>query len=130
LFRKAGPLLDSIAAFLDKTVNRYNLFIATDVFIYIGALEELFRATFKTAEPSAYFCFSTEKLPGEDGFSLMTSGRFAYSNSYIYRTARKTGWTVLGSRNCKLRRERNEWIAGELWLLQRGKLEAVATKGL
>lgn len=118
---------DSIEAFLGNTVHRYNLFIATDVFIYIGALERLFRATFEKAEPSAYFCFSTEKLVGEEGFNLMTSGRFAYSNNYICKTARKTGWTVLGSHNCRLRRERDAWIAGELWLLKQGELETVDT---
>lgn len=111
----------SITRFLGETDTRYELFIATDVFIYVGALEKLFQEAHGVATPDACFCFSTEQLDSDEGYRLQTSGRFAYSQNYIRTTAAATGWVVLGSRECKLRRERAGWLTGRLWLMRRAE---------
>jgi predicted TPR repeat methyltransferase len=51
-------------------------------------------------------------------YRLQQSGRFAYSRAYIHKIAAATGWTVLALEKTKLRKERNSWIAGDLWILQ------------
>ncbi|MGD9950115.1 MAG: tetratricopeptide repeat protein [Desulfobulbus sp.] len=109
---------DSIDHFLHSTMENYDFFLATDVFIYVGALENIFTMAHAHARPGALFCFSTEVLVDE-GFRLLPTGRFAYSSSYIHQLADSTGWKILSEESTRLRRERGDWISGELWILQR-----------
>jgi predicted TPR repeat methyltransferase len=113
--------LDSIDHFLHTTGHRYDFFLATDVFIYVGALKDIFTLTHDLAVPGALFCFSTEYL-GDQGFRLQPTGRFAYSSGYIHQIAASTGWKILAEETTRLRRERESWISGELWILQWQKM--------
>jgi predicted TPR repeat methyltransferase len=108
---------DSISHHLQTTDQTYDLFLATDVFIYVGDLEQLFIAARDLARPSALFCFSTENLD-TGGYQLRTTGRFAYSRAYIQTIAAATGWTVLEVEATRLRKERDTWLAGDLWILR------------
>lgn len=109
---------DSISHHLGATAETYDFFLATDVFIYVGDLEETFTAAHAIGRPAALFCFSTEHLAGTD-YRLQTTGRFAYSPAYVHRLAAATGWVVLALEPTQLRREGDGWIAGDLWILQR-----------
>jgi predicted TPR repeat methyltransferase len=106
---------DSITHHLSTTADTYDFFLATDVFIYVGDLLEIFTTAHAIARPAALFCFSTEYLDTGD-YCLRQSGRFAYSRAYIHKIAAATGWTVLALEKTKLRKERNSWIAGDLWI--------------
>lgn len=108
---------DSITHHLSTTADTYDFFLATDVFIYVGDLLEIFTTAHAIARPAALFCFSTEYLDA-GGYRLQQSGRFAYSRAYIHKIAAATGWAVLALEKTKLRKERNSWIAGDLWILQ------------
>lgn len=107
---------DSISHFLQTTARRYDLFLATDVFIYVGELRTLFTDLHAIARPAARFCFSTEHLEG-DGYRLQQTGRFAYSSKYIRAVAAATGWSVQAVEETRLRKERDEWLMGRLWVL-------------
>ncbi len=108
---------DSIDHFLHSTTEEFDFFIATDVFIYVGALESIFTMAHAHARVGALFCFSTEALD-EEGYRLQPSGRFAYSSQYIHHLADSTGWKILAEQPTQLRRERDGWIKGELWVVQ------------
>jgi len=108
---------DSIIHHLQSTPETYDFFVATDVFIYVGDLLATFTAAQAIARPQALFCFSTEHLDGE-GYRLLPTGRFAYSPAYISGIATATGWTVLIRESARLRKEREDWIAGDLWILR------------
>jgi len=108
---------DSIGRYLQTTKATYDFFLATDVFIYVGALDDIFAALRAVARPEAIFCFSTETLASA-GYQLQQTGRFAYSRDYIHKVAAATGWTVVTGKETKLRKERERWIAGDLWILQ------------
>ena len=108
---------DSILHHLASTGESYDFFLATDVFIYVGELTPIFNLIGQVARPGALFCFSTERLE-EDGYRLLPTGRFAYAPSYIHQTAETTGWTVLIQESAPLRRERDEWLTGDLWILR------------
>jgi predicted TPR repeat methyltransferase len=108
---------DSISHHLDATGETYDFFLATDVFIYVGDLFKIFTAAQAIARPEALFCFSTEHLAA-DGFQLLQTGRFAYSHDYIRQIAASTGWTVLALEPTLLRKEREVWISGDLWILR------------
>jgi predicted TPR repeat methyltransferase len=112
-----GLYQDSISHYVQTTKATYDFFLATDVFIYVGALEEIFAALHAVARPGAIFCFSTETLAAT-GYQLQQTGRFAYSRDYIHKIAAAAGWTVLTEKETKLRKERERWIAGHLWILQ------------
>jgi predicted TPR repeat methyltransferase len=75
----------------------------------------LFTALRAIARPDAVFCFSTESLDSP-GYQLRSTGRFAYSRDYILKIAAATAWTVLTEEKTKLRKERERWIDGDLWV--------------
>ncbi len=108
---------DGIQHHLEATGETYDLFLATDVFIYVGELKALFAAARAVARAEALFCFSTEHLEGE-GYRLLPTGRFAYSREYIRAVAAATGWSVVTVQPTRLRKERADWIAGDLWILR------------
>ncbi len=112
-----GLCQDSIIHYLRTTTETYDFFLATDVFIYVGALEDIFTALRAVARAEAVFCFSTEHLDAP-GYQLQRTGRFAYSRDYILNLAAAAGWTVLIEEITRLRKERAQWITGDLWVLQ------------
>ena len=68
--------------YLKKTENRYDLFIACDVFIYTGDIDETFRLIKKVSSKESYFIFTTELLK-KGNYKLDNSGRFKHSENYI-----------------------------------------------
>jgi predicted TPR repeat methyltransferase len=73
--------------------SRYDVVVAADVLIYVGALEELFAQTLRVSRPGALFAFSIEVCEG-DGWRLQESGRYAQSEEYIRRLAAAHGFTI------------------------------------
>lgn len=107
---------DTIGNYLKNTTATYDFFLATDVFIYVGELQEIFTSLRAVARPGALFCFSTEHQRS-DGYRLLKTGRFAYSSEYIRCVAATTGWVVLTEEKSRLRKEREDWLEGRLWIL-------------
>jgi len=95
-----------------------DLFLAADVLTYLGDLEPLFRVVAERLQEGGLFCFSTEH--GESrGWQLRKTGRYGHHPDYVRELASIFGFQVLTSRQEKLRREREEWIAGDLYLLEK-----------
>lgn len=111
---------DSISNYIEKTADTYDFFLATDVFIYVGELSEIFTNLRTLARPEALFCFSTEHHDSAD-YQLRNTGRFAYSPDYIRSVAIATGWAVLAEEKTRLRKEREQWLDGGLWILRADK---------
>lgn len=107
-----------IGDFLSDKSALYDLIIATDVFGYIGALEETFGLTARAATDSGYFCFSTETT-SHAPYIVRKTGRFAHCPTYITTLAEQCGWRLIKSQKTELRKERDGWIAGDLFLFQR-----------
>ena len=108
---------DSILHHLTVTRETYDLFLATDVFIYVGDLEALFHAARTIARPDALFCFSTELLLA-DGCRLRSTGRFAHNREYIRETAADAGWLEVTREASRVRRQGADWIDGDLWIFR------------
>jgi len=106
-----------ITAFLEDCQEQFDLFIATDVFIYVGKLDGLFPLVSRCAAPGAFFVFSIERTEDEDDYRLRRSGRYAQSTAYINRLAAQHGFTVAACREHGIRREKGQWIAGNLFVL-------------
>ena len=106
-----------ISSFLREAPDAYDLFIATDVFIYVGALDEIFRGLAGRAKRGAWLAFSTERSADRD-LVLRDSGRFAHAPSYIAACAAASGFTVCHSSQTVIRSGEDGDIAGDLFILQ------------
>lgn len=87
-----------------------DLFIATDVFNYIGELSAIFKAVFPQK-----LAFSTENLQSEEGYALQPNGRFAHTPQYIKECLEKAGYKDIKSQETTLRTENNQPVKGTLW---------------
>lgn len=105
-----------ICSFLQEHRESYDLFLAADVFVYIGDLDDIFGLVKKRAHKNALFLFSTE-LTDQD-FSLKPTGRYGHAESYIRHLATKNGFALIDVRGANIRKEKGEWIAGNLYMLQ------------
>ena len=99
------------------TEERYDLFTAADLFIYVGNLETLFSAVRRAGRVEAWFAFSIELTDGAD-FKLNETGRYAHSRSYIEFLSRKFGFTVAISQEETIRKQSGLPVVGELFVLR------------
>ncbi len=104
-----------IRAFLRESNESFDLFLAADVFVYIGDLSEIFSLVKKRAGAEGIFLLSTE-LADHD-FCLKPSGRYGHAESYIRQLAQDKGFTIREVRAANIRKEKGEWIPGNLYML-------------
>jgi len=108
-----GDIVDK----LNERDDVFDLFVAAGVFIYVGALEAIFAAVRQQATDGAYFAFSIERFEGTD-FILQKTGRYAHAIPYIQRLADESGFQVALTKPVNIRKEKNGWIEGDLFVLQ------------
>ena len=101
---------------LSSSKEKYDLFIALDVFIYIGELTKIIKTVRQCCNKNALFIFSIETQK-EDGYSLLKSARYAHSDNYILSIASDT-FKVINSQEVNLRKEKESWIKGKIFILQ------------
>ena len=106
-----------IVRYLNKSHELYDLFIAADVFIYVGALDAVFDAVRKNSLPQGYFTFSVESCNGSS-FWLSPSGRFMHSRNYIQKLADTYLFEIEQCTPTGIRLENKAWIPGDLYILK------------
>lgn len=106
-----------ILEFLRTGEEQFDLFILTDVFVYIGKLDPLFTAMGNRALPDARLLFSTEGCKDDKQFILQPTGRYAHSRRYITNLAVKNGFTISDVRPVGIRKEKEKWIKGDMYIL-------------
>ena len=107
-----GDIVDT----LNSSTEKYDLFIALDVLVYIGELTKIFKTVRNCCKKNALFIFSIETQE-EDGYSLLKSARYAHSDDYILNIA-SDGFKVIDSQEVSLRKEKEGWIDGKILILQ------------
>lgn len=107
-----------LVSFLESTSHRYDLFVAADVFGYLGALATVLKASARAAKDDALLLFSTELGGGKD-YTLQQNGRFAHGQDYVKAASLTAGWQILTSSKTGLRLEKGQWVEGLLWLAKR-----------
>lgn len=135
-------LHEDAVAYLARTARRYELLVAADVFIYLGALEAVFEGAARVLPARGVFCFSVEEhagtgeapddagapdvTPGGVGadpasdFALRPSLRYAHSESYIRRLADHCGFELTDTVRQPLREDRLAPVPGlYFWLTRR-----------
>ncbi|MHC4474099.1 MAG: tetratricopeptide repeat protein [Planctomycetota bacterium] len=103
--------------FLNGTDERFDLFIAADVLVYIGDLKPVFTAIQNCSSSGAYFAFSTESSRGEN-YILRKTRRYAHSVSYIESLAKEYDFVAEICSSEGIRKEQGQWILGNLFILK------------
>jgi predicted TPR repeat methyltransferase len=106
-----------IGAWLADCEEHYELVLAADVFIYVGALEVVFADVARVLDSGGLFASSVEESAHE--LELRTSSRYAHSESYLRRCAQAAGLQVIGVARGPLRLEQRQPIAGLYALFSR-----------
>lgn len=110
-----------ILEFLGNDHKRHDLFVAADVFIYLGRLEPFFPLLAKLAEPGALLACSTERYTGQGDYTLRTSGRYAHSRDYLISRAGTSGFSLQVHKEHDIRKENGSWIPGDLYLFEKAR---------
>ena len=105
-----------ILGYLASADLNFDYFIATDVFIYVGDLSDVFHLIKSRNKKSGKLVFSTEHYNGDD-YSLQQSGRYSHSKIYIDSLCETFGYKLRHFENQALRKEKKQDISGGLYLL-------------
>ncbi|MCF8049952.1 MAG: methyltransferase domain-containing protein [Desulfobacterales bacterium] len=93
---------------------KYDLFVAADVLIYIGDLDEMFEGVKSCSRQGGVFVFSVEER-GNAGYTLQPSARYAHSRRYVCSRIKKHGMRLIGGSQVRIRREKDRWAHGRLY---------------
>ena len=106
-----------VVQFLQENQQRYDLIIAADVLTYLADLSPLFCSVAQRIRTAGLFVFSTEH--GETpGWKIRPTGRFAHHYDYVVGLGKKFGAELVCSEKARLRKEGDDWIIGDLYILQ------------
>jgi predicted TPR repeat methyltransferase len=101
---------DHLLAALARRREAADLILAADVFIYVGALEEVFEAATAALRQGGLLAFSLEHHEGT-GFRLHRQYRFAHAPGYVRALAARHGLTEKVFRRAALRLDAPDgWI--------------------
>jgi predicted TPR repeat methyltransferase len=89
--------------------------LATDLFIYVGALERAFEGVARVLQADGVLVFSVEIISGAS-FKLRPSGRYGHSEKYLRDLCEVNGLAVQQISEIDLRQENDAVIAGALFL--------------
>jgi predicted TPR repeat methyltransferase len=109
----------SIDTYMATHSDSFDLVVATDVLVYIGALETMFEGVRAHLYAGGRFAFSTES-PADlhDGFRLLPAGRYAHSPAYVRALAGANGLEVVAQEPAVIRTEANVPIEGFVFVLE------------
>lgn len=99
---------------------RYDLVLAADVFIYVGALDTAFAAVRRVLASGGCFAFSVEECAHDaasGGLTLRPSLRYAHSETYVRQRAAAHGWALQQLQRAPLREDQQRPVPGLYVLL-------------
>jgi predicted TPR repeat methyltransferase len=104
-------------AFLEQTVETFDLVFVADALIYLGALDVFFRAAARVMPSGALLAFNVETTDAAP-YALLPSGRFAHELSALRETA-ATWFASCAEQTTVLRTEASTPVEGVLFLFER-----------
>ena len=111
---------DEIVAHLRGSDERHDLVVASDVFIYVGALAPVFEGIVRTLSRDLVFAFTAEATASEAGdVVLLPSLRYAHSERHLRALAAQHGLDVAALDRAPLRREQDGDVEGLYVVLAR-----------
>ncbi len=107
---------EDLVVFLESCQQKFDLFLAADVFVYFGDLNRIFQAVQSCAAKSAFFIFSVESCKGRM-YALNPTGRYSHSRAYLFDLTTKYGFSVEAVCSFEIRKEIGQWIMGDHFIL-------------
>lgn len=107
-----------IVEFLARSADIYDLVVAADVFIYVGALDDVFSQVANVMLPGGRFAFTVEEALGEE-LELRPSLRYAHSEAGLRRLADVHGFRVAALERRPVREDQRQPIPGLYAWLER-----------
>ncbi|RYF43250.1 MAG: tetratricopeptide repeat protein [Comamonadaceae bacterium] len=108
-----------LADHLATTPQRYDLVVAADVFIYVGALDAAFAGVARVIEAGGVFCCSVEEAGQGHDLQLQPSLRYAHSEGYLRALAQQHGMEVTQVQRGAVREDQRVAIPGLFaWLVR------------
>lgn len=111
----AGDLHDWLAS----TSDHYDLVLAADVFIYVGALERAFALLAARMHPGSWLACTVEDAEGGQNLQLLPSLRYAHSMDYLRRLADDHGFNIVVAREHAIRCDQQRPVPGRYVYMQR-----------
>jgi len=102
---------------IDRHDHRYDVFMAGDVFVYLGDLAHLFKSMAGRLEKDGCIAFTVERSE-EPGYQLAVTGRYVHHESYIRETAAAAKLKVVTLRKVTLRAEYGVDVIGYVVVMQ------------
>lgn len=109
-----------LVPWLAASERRFDLVVAADVFIYVGALEPVFAGVRRVLSPGGVLGFSVETPDASEGGGLVLrpSLRYAHGEAYVRDLAARHGLRVLSAQAGPLREDQKRPVTGQYWVLQ------------
>ncbi len=106
-----------LAAWMGATAERFDTLLAADVFIYIGALDEVFAGMRRVLRSGGWLALSVEEAAGPADYELRDSARYAQRAGYLHALAARHGLQLRREQRAPLRLHEGQPLAGlYLWL--------------
>jgi len=117
-----GDINACLQDIITASIEKFDLIIAADVFVYLGELKHVFTACKQLLKNKGLFCFSVETLnetersePGKKiEFSLQQTARFAHSEKYLKRLIKDNDFGTVFFEKIILRYQDQEPVWGFL----------------
>lgn len=113
-----GDLVTVLDSLGEAANGGFDLVLAIDVFIYVGALEALFAAVRRVLQPGGVFGFSVERADDTLDHPLQASQRYAHSQRYLQALADRHGMLMREVSVQVLRQQQQTPVEGLLVVLQ------------
>jgi predicted TPR repeat methyltransferase len=105
---------------LASSPGPFDLVLAADVFIYVGALERVFSLLAHRVCPGGWVGFTVERAPSGQTVTLLPSLRYAHADAYLEQLARLHGFDVAHRYTAPIRQDQQRPVMGEyVYLLKR-----------
>jgi predicted TPR repeat methyltransferase len=101
-----------------RATAKADLVVAADVFVYMAALDAVFREAHRVLKREGLFAFTVQAHEGE-GFILGEDARYAHGETYLRQLAEATGFSVVILERVSTREDRGMPVPGFLAVLQR-----------
>lgn len=103
---------DLLSALQQQAPMPVDLIVAADVFIYVGALDEVMAAARACIAQGGCFAFSVEQAPPGHDLRLQDNLRYAHSRQYIEQLAQVNGWRIDRLWEAPLREDQGRPVMG------------------
>jgi predicted TPR repeat methyltransferase len=97
---------------LDLPVGAADLVTASDVFMYVGALDDIFAKAAGALGPGGLFAFSVEKHEGPEPFLLRETRRYAHAQGHVRSLLESSGFGIVSLATAAIRRDRGQPVEG------------------